>query len=131
MRRLSKVTIILLVNVALLVFFVLSFGREYLRNLEVEREIETMTAEHERLEAEKLESLALINDLSSEYYVEGHARTKEGLGRPGETLVIVDDGQAAAATMVDDDDRPSLSNPALWLLYFFDREKFAELKSGL
>ncbi|MBP9827731.1 septum formation initiator family protein [Patescibacteria group bacterium] len=102
-----------------------AFTREYLRNADIEREIARWESENARLEGDRLAALDLISELSSEYYVEGEGRSKFGLGRPGETLVVVQDGasevqlEPQAAVVVDS----GYSNPERWFLYFFDRER--------
>lgn len=126
----KKISLFMAVNVIVLGILFVGFGREYWRNLEIERDIAALQAEGERLEGEHLESLALIADLSSEYYLESEARTKRGLGEPGEQLVIVDlpddnnlDGEVLGVS-VDD----GLSNPTRWWYYFFNRTRFESLR---
>jgi cell division protein FtsB len=125
-----KISLFMAVNVIVLGFLFVGFGREYWRNLEIERDIAALQAESERLEGEKLQSLALINDLSSEYYLESEARTKRGMGEPGEQLIIVDlpedvggEGEVLGAS-VDD----GLSNPTRWWYYFFNRARFEAMR---
>lgn len=112
--------------------FIVGFGREYLRNREIEREIAQLEAENERLDGQRLEFLDLIDDLSSEYYLEGESRVKQGMAKPGETLVLVDtsdtearhEGQVLGVT----DDLQGVSNPTRWLYYFLDHERFVRIK---
>ncbi len=119
------------VNVVIVFFLVLGFGREYLRNLEIERNIRQLEEENTALEGQKLESLSVIASLSSEYYLEGEARKKHGLAKPGEQLVIVEDGggatdQDGGATT---EDGGGGSNVAHWFSYFFDHSRFEDLRS--
>lgn len=121
---------IFLVNLAVLAFLVLGFGREYLRNLEIERSIADLEAQNEALEGKKLESLSVIESLSSEYYLEGEARRKHGLAKPGESLSIVDSGGAAANTYdMTDDDVAAAGNAVRWWEYFFDHAAFEDLRT--
>ncbi len=118
-----KLSLVVFVNLIILGFLFIGFGREYWRNMEIEREIAALQAENERLAGQKLASLALISDLSSEYYLESEARTKRGMGEPGEELIIV---ELPEATVSDDDKLSvatdaSISNPARWWYYFFNR----------
>ncbi len=121
---------IALINLVILVFLFVGFGREYWRNIEIERDIAALQAENDRLAGQQLESLALIGELSSEYYLEAQARTKRGMGEPGEHLIIVDlslevDNPELGS---DADNGDNLSNPARWWNYFFNRTSVESAK---
>lgn len=131
MRFAPKFSLFLLVGLGVLGLLFIGFGREYVRNRQIENEIAALQAEHDRLEEDRLASLELISDLSSEYYLEREARMKRGLGEPGETLVVVDlqdelipQGEVLGATTED-----GLNNPARWFYYFFDPVRFASLRA--
>ncbi|MFA5946357.1 MAG: septum formation initiator family protein [Patescibacteria group bacterium] len=130
----KKKGVFLVASVLLAAVFVGAFGREYLREKEIEHDIATLEGENSRLEGKRLEFLDLIDRLSSEYYLEGQARTKEGLAKPGETLLVVDTGKPATlpngAVLGAKDSLEGISNPARWLYYFFDHGRFDQL-SGL
>lgn len=128
LRNIRKLGTIFIVNLAVLAFLVLGFGREYLRNLEIERNIEYLEAQNAALEGEKLESLSVIESLSSEYYLEGEARRKHGLAKAGEQLVIVDDADAGTVS-IDVGDDAMTSNAARWWEYFFDHGSFEERRT--
>ncbi len=121
---------IFFVNLAILAFLVLGFGREYLRNRAIERSIAEMEVENAELEGRKLASMSVIESLSSEYYLEGEARRKHDFAKPGEELVIIDDGVDASATIsAQDDDTVEASTLMRWWLYFFDHAAFEELRT--
>ncbi len=130
----SKIGVVVLVNVVILFFLIIGFGREYVSNLQIEREIQNLEEERELLEQEQLSTLQLIEQLSSEYYLEKEARSKHGLGRDGETLIIVqnDDGvNNNQLGVIDDLEEISLegiSNPFRWYYFFFDKEQFVMFK---
>src|SRR3989339_2042442 len=94
----SRLKIAVALNLVIFAILGFGFGREYLRNLEIEQEIARMEAENDRLESDRLEAMQLISDLSSTYYLESEARTKRGLGEPGETMIVVqgDDDDSGA-----------------------------------
>lgn len=127
MTSFKKFGTIFLVNVVVLAFLILGFGREYLRNMEIERSIADLNAQNAELEGKKLESLSVIEQLSSEYYLEGEARKKHGLAKPGEELSIVDGGATTDAVREETDDVTVASNMLRWWKYFFDPAAFQEL----
>jgi cell division protein FtsB len=125
-RRSASFRWIVGVHVLLFGLIAFGFGEEYLRNQEIEAEIARMEAEYADLEAQRLSSLALIDTLSSSYYVESEARQR-GRGEPGERLVIVQDDTTPAtqdtARLHDD-----IPNPLRWYYYFFDRRQFDAMR---
>lgn len=129
-RFIPKVSVVLGINLVLLAFLFVGFGREYLRNLEIDREIAALEAEKQNLETQHLESLALIRDLSSEYYLEKEAREKRGLGNPGEKMIIVNtgEGEAPQPEVLGVATDESVSNPTRWWYYFFDPSRFKEMR---
>src|SRR3989339_224791 len=88
----SRLKIAVALNLVIFAILGFGFGREYLRNLEIEQEIARMEAENDRLESDRLEAMQLISDLSSTYYLESEARTKRGHGEAGETMIVLDYG---------------------------------------
>lgn len=129
LKKLTKLGTIFLVNVVVLGFLALGFGREYLRNLEIERSIRMLEEQNDDLAHEQLQALAVIESLSSEYYLEGEARKKHGMARTGEELIIVneavlqEDRTAAVAAAAE------VGNATRWFYYFFDHTRFQELQS--
>jgi cell division protein FtsB len=125
--------VVIIVGVLLLVAF--AFVREYVRNIDIATELERMQAENESLHAERLASLELISQLSTQTAVEFDARTKFNLAAEGEALYVVQDDSPTdvdagdqsldthAYTLVTD---PSVSNSLRWFLYFFAPESFQE-----
>ena len=111
-----------MIGIAFFVAFV--FVREYVRNGDIAAELARMEAENASLQQQHLASLQLISELSTETAVEGDARTKLNLAKPGESLYVVQNTSPAEdavspsnAVRVADD--PALSNPAKWFYYFF------------
>lgn len=123
------------IGIILLVGF--AFVREYVRNSDIATELERMEAENAALNTQHLASLQLIAQLSTETAVEGDARGKLNLAKPGETMYVVEDGgetyKADSGRMAATDgekhttdvsigDDPALSNPVKWFYYFFAPE---------
>lgn len=124
----GKLGLFMVVNVAMLFFLIIAFGREYVGNLQIEREIASLEAERERLESQQLDTLDLINELSSEYALEREARTKFGMGEQGETLIVVQDAPITEFDAPASEEPIPVGNPVRWFYYFFDKESFEELK---
>jgi len=125
----GRKSVFMLATMVVAIIFVVGFGREYLREREIATQIASLEAENSRLDGKKLEFLDLIDKLSSQYYLEGQARTKEGLAKPGETLLVVDAGQSATTVTAGKvlgatDSLEGVNNPTRWFYYFFDRSKF-------
>lgn len=127
MTNFKKFGTIFLVNIAVLAFLVLGFGREYLRNVEIERSIADLNAQNAALEGQQLESLSVIEQLSSEYYLEGEARKKHGLAKAGEELAIIDGTATANDELRTASDVTNSSNAMRWWQYFFDRAAFEDV----
>lgn len=127
-KAFSSKTWATIVVVGLLLLVAFAFVREYVRNIDIATELERMQAENEALNAERLASLQLISQLSTETAVEDDARTKLNLAGEGETMYVVQDnggtsldgglepaGEDVAPLVADS----GLSNPAKWFYYFF------------
>ncbi len=127
----NKLFFFALCAVAIFCFLALTFGREYVTNRQINQELRRLEAERAELEDRRLASIELINDLSSEEYLEGEARTKHGLAKPGETLLVIqDDERIGELELINETDNQQLSNPKKWLLYFFNQEEFQKIKQS-
>lgn len=128
LRSLTRYGTIFVVGVAALLFLTLGFGREYLRNREIERNIANLEAQNSELEQQKLEALSVIDSLSSEYYLESEARQKRGLAKPGEEMIVINTAMmGGAATDNDDVAARQVANVVRWYYYFFDKNAFEAL----
>ena len=118
-------------NFLVFVFLGLAFGREYVGSLQIRHEIRELESLEAQLGEEQLQTLSLIRDLSSEYYLETEARTKHGLGRAGETLLVIEEGGAADAVVlgVTDESLTFVSNEKRWFYFFFHKERWNELRA--
>ncbi len=104
--------------------------RESYREWKVDQEIRQMQAEIERLEGRKLTLAELIQRLDSPDAMDKEARTRLGLRKPGERVIIlrgVEDPatwqEDASEAFASESDVPSdeRANPRRWLDYFFPR----------
>ena len=104
-----------------------AFVRETVRARQIDREIDALRGEAERLRVRNFEISALESSLSSGEFLEREARTKLGLQKEGEQAVVVRAEEArpsADASASDDQGRKAWSNPKKWWTYFTDPEAF-------
>lgn len=126
-KKRSRLKIAIVFNLVIFVILGLGFGREYLRNREIEQEIARMESENARLEADRLAAVDLMNNLSSTYYLESEARTKRGMGESGETMIVVKDQSGSSTqdiTYLPEETDVDSPNPLHWFYYFFDHARF-------
>jgi cell division protein FtsB len=114
-----------IISTVALVFFLIAFGREYISNIQIQNEIERLEELKDQQEQTRLETMDLISQLSSEYYLEQEGRIKQGLGREGESVVIIQDDIKSVGTDYSYGTKDSkISNIIYWFYYFFSREEF-------
>lgn len=129
----GKVGFIVFINILVLLFLVIAFGREYVGNMQIEREISELEAQRDSLEHDKLSTQTLIDQLSSEYFLETEARLKHGLGQNGESVIIVQAAEGEATTAENSENSglmapDGIGNPLRWYYYFFNQDLFRQLK---
>jgi cell division protein FtsB len=139
LRRVLEFRFLFVVNMIVLIFLAWSFGREFLRNREIQRDIASLQAEADALQARNLEITRLHSTLQTESSIEREARLKLGLKKPGEQVVVIQPG--TQTTQDGDGDASSdpfgilsgeaemrvVANPVKWWYYFFHREAYREL----
>ena len=126
-RESKKQKWVIAILAVLLVIFLMAFGREYVGNIQVQHYIEDLQEQKTEAESEQLETMALIQELSSEYFLESEGRTKQGLGEEGETVIVIQDdvdNQEGDGEGVDD----GMTNVARWVYYFFYHSTFESMK---
>jgi|GEM_PF-1246913 len=104
-----------------------AFIRESVRARQIDREIDALRGEAERLRVRNFEISALESSLSSGEFLEREARMKLGLQKEGEQAVVVraEEARPAAETpRKDDEGRSAWSNTKKWWTYFTDPEAF-------
>lgn len=120
----------LIIAIILLLFFVMAFGREYVGNLQVQHEIEELEQQKQDQEQLHLETTSLIQQLSSEYFLEHEGRVKQGLAREGETVIVIEDSLNVRQNGEDEvGENDSITNVTSWFYYFFAPDIFAQLIS--
>ncbi|MBN1585484.1 septum formation initiator family protein [Candidatus Uhrbacteria bacterium] len=114
-----------LANLAVLALVAWGFSGEYFRHRRLKSELSRLEAEAVRLETENSETVELGRRFAADEAVEREARTKLGLRKPGESVIIlkgtgavpVSSGGEAAASVPGDSEDGKLR---LWWKYFFN-----------
>jgi len=138
-RRILELRMFMVVNLLILFFLSLSFGREFLRDYQIQSEINNLRTDAESIEARNFEITDYNAELQTQAYLEEEARLRLGLGDPGENLVIIIDqegeqmidSEISAEQLITNNYQLATleaSNPERWYYYFFDHEKFINLK---
>ncbi|HPF95321.1 MAG: septum formation initiator family protein [Candidatus Magasanikbacteria bacterium] len=120
----------LFVIVSLFLFFLVSVSsvRQTYSEWKFDQELKRMQNEIEQLEGRKLELAELLNRLDSPDALDKEARTRLGLKKPGERVIILRGFDGASSTWTDQgvmmapapsSTTETRSNPVLWFDYFF------------
>ena len=117
-------------NLVLMFVVGISTIRETYRGWSVEKEIQTLEAHAAALEGRKLQLQTLTQELVSPERVELDARSRLGLKKPNERVIILEGVSPPSSSTWQGDSMSSseivstppekhLSNPEHWLRYFF------------
>ncbi len=118
----SKIFLIIAVIFTLLVL--VASGREIVRRLQIEREIEKLENEVERLETENTELRGLIEYFQTESYAERQAREKLNLQKGGERAVIISENVSEEVSLERARQEERKSNLKKWWDFFFAHPSF-------
>ncbi|MEK7105681.1 MAG: septum formation initiator family protein [Patescibacteria group bacterium] len=143
-KKLLGLRVFLIINLVILFFLVFSFGREYMKNASIEREIANLQADKEALETQNVELLSLGQTIQTQFFLEKEGRLKYGLRKPGEQLVVVTDEQTNTPTATSSEqiaasdaaaevlsvESASISNPTRWWYYFFKHDAYDALQQS-
>lgn len=125
-KRLFGLKTFLIVNLALLFLITLSFGREFVRNYEIDKEIKDLEEKAAALETHNQEIIELAERLNTDDYLEQEGRMRLGLMKPGEQVAVISEPELAGeiaepeATGESKKANKQKSNIELWWEYFFD-----------
>lgn len=105
----------------------ISTVRETYREWQVDQEIHQMQTQIEQYEGRKLSLVELLARLDSNEALDKEARTRLGLRKPGERVIILQGSDGMQASWQDEVQTPVVnlasadlrSNPKRWLDYFF------------
>lgn len=121
LRRLFSLKSVLVANAVVFGFVGWGFMGEYLRNRDLQREIDALAARSSQLQTKNVELIELGKRLETRALVEREARLKLSMRRPGEQVVVVQGGvDAKGAKDGDAGAVGPLTNAAKWWRYFFE-----------
>jgi len=141
-KRLLGLRLLLVANMVVLVLLSLSFGREFVRNFEIQKEIERLQTQEEELAARNLQITKLNTAFQTESFIEREARLKLGMKKPGENVVVIqqpavggepsdEEEEKDPLNLLAEEEDPyrNLANSTKWWYYFFDRNRYKEMLS--
>ncbi len=120
----AKWPLFLAANLALLLVVGVSTVRETYRGWTVDAEIRALEQKAEQLEGRRTQLASMASRLQSDPYAERQARSKLGLQKPGEHVVILEGFNATRTTMqlatadFASEQIDLRSNPRRWWDYF-------------
>ena len=129
LKRILGSSIITLIGLVVFAYIFMSFGREYIRRYQVNKEIDRLQKEVEKMEGENLKFVELTDYLNSNQFIEKEARDKLGYGKTGENSVIIEKDSQTNNSLVEQADGSTakvaenikaLPNPNKWWFYFFN-----------
>lgn len=121
-QRLLRSKLVFAVEAALLLLIGIALTRQVVQRHSIDREISRLKQEYEELEMNSADLQALISYFQTDEYMEEEARTKLGLVKPGEGVVILPEAgvQGAADTQSQaSSSQPDTSNSQRWWDFFF------------
>lgn len=91
------------------------------RNRSIDADIARLQGQAQTLETRNVELVELLKRFETSGFLEREARLKLNLQKPGETVVVVERGSAAAtSTAPIVPERTRIGNAERWWRYFFD-----------
>lgn len=136
-QRLIRSRFLIVVNLLVIIFLGISFGREVVRSRSIASEISALQAQADELTMSNQEMLNLQTAMQTESFIEREARLKLGLKKPGETVVVIQQEGSEDLSQIPEDPldpldfviddatpQEELGNPLKWWYYFFDKMAF-------
>ena len=122
-KKLTAIFAVLCIIVGIMVLFNL-LRREAARGSDLDKEIQRLQSEIDKLESRNSALIGLTKELSDLDFLENEARVKMGLKMPGEEVVVIN---RATSSIINNQENQETKNPSLWenpkrwLRYFFNK----------
>ena len=124
-NRFSRSGFFLVLAGIVFILILVSLGREVGRNRNIAKQIAALEKQARELEGRNTELLEIQDKLKDPEFVEREARTRFGLQKPGESVVVVrvpsSSNEKPATVLL------RLSNVRAWWLYFFSHDEYKNL----
>lgn len=116
-----------------------TLGREYLQTRDIRREIAALQSQADALAARNIALSELQTAVQTQSFIEREARLKLGLKKPGEEVVVVQEGESGEGIGSDQQDDPlglvldaqsakePVANATKWWYYFFNKNAYRAL----
>lgn len=120
LRRFFTSRLFLIVILVVAVFLAINYARAYYQEYKVKQEIAALREEVKHLEQKKIESLKILQYVTSDAFVEEKARTELNLKKPGEKVVVIngnDEQKRQGGEGSEEQKKRYLSNPLKWWYY--------------
>ncbi|MFH1286838.1 MAG: septum formation initiator family protein [Candidatus Magasanikbacteria bacterium] len=121
-RKFYKTKVFLLVVFLGAIFVAISYIRGYYQDYKIKQEIKYLKEEVRTLESKKIESLAILEYVMSDTFIEEKARTELNLKKPGEHVAFISsdgDNVSRVDSNFYQEKKEDLNNPTKWWYYFF------------
>lgn len=140
-ERLIKWRFFFVVNLLIIVLLSLSFGRQFVRDYDIQKEIDSLQKEVDVLLVANMEISELQTAVQTKSFIEREARLKLGMKKPGEEVVIIKERVNNDRDIVDSED-PSdplglvldgsvdsifVANHTKWWYYFFNKNEYKKI----
>lgn len=115
---------VIILTVCLFIFLI-GFAKAFWRDWQIRQEIAQLEQTRQQLEQKKIQILDYLKESEGDSYAEKEARLHFGLVKPGETAVIINDGENVnldvklASTTFERTEESKISNIKKWWDYFF------------
>jgi cell division protein FtsB len=142
--RLIRWRFFIVVNVVIIVFLSLTFGREFFRSREIQSEINKLQSQADTLAARNIALSELQTAIQTESFIEREARLKLGMKKPGEEVVVISGEAGPGSTVQEETEDKSdplnlvldnqsestrIANSTKWWYYFFEKRSFEFISS--
>lgn len=142
-KRMIKWKFFFVVNLVVIVLLSLSFGRQFVRDYEIQKEIDVLQEEATRLQAKNMAISELQTAVQTKSYIEREARLKLGMKKPGENVVVIKEkkeeekeldlensNDPLGLVLDDTTELIMVPNHTKWWYYFFNKKAYKKLVSN-
>jgi len=124
-KRFFASRLFLIAVLVVVVFIAVGYARAYYQDKKIRDEIAALEEEVRNLETKKIESLEILDYVTSDDFIEEQARKELNMKKPGENTLIIDQSPVAQDTEEVrrvTQDYTHLNNPTKWWYYFTHKQ---------